>query len=418
MYAGDHSPEVQTASHRQPRSVTEVSQLIRGRIETDPRLSNVLVTGEVADHRSPPSGHQYFTLRDRESSLRCVMFRGGRGGRFLEDGAQVICEGRVGIYASRGDLQINVSSVEPVGTGLLQARLDELKRKLANEGLFNPSRKRPIPTFPTRIAVITSIQGAVLQDITNILKRRYPMLNMVVIPAAVQGAQAVEEIIHAFVNLDALAQITQVDAVILARGGGSLEDLMAFNDEMVARTIFACRTPVISAVGHETDHTIADLVADIRAPTPSAAAEIASPDIIDLKVAVAASAKSMQRSLEFQISSARERFELTCDRLADSAYDAEMYRNNVDNLLNRATSASQRFMEIRTEAIRRVEAQLQALGPQNTLKRGFTITRLKDGPVLTHASDLSIGDQIEVIFEDGRAEAETVSVDPHTRFGD
>lgn len=336
----------------------------------------------------------------------------------MEDGAQVICEGRVGIYASRGDLQINVSSVEPVGTGLLQARLDELKRKLANEGLFNPSRKRPIPTFPTRIAVITSIQGAVLQDITNILKRRYPMLNMVVIPAAVQGAQAVEEIIHAFVNLDALAQITKVDAVILARGGGSLEDLMAFNDEMVARTIFACRTPVISAVGHETDHTIADLVADIRAPTPSAAAEIASPDIIDLKVAVAASAKSLQRSLEFQISSARERFELTCDRLADSAYDAEMYRNNVDNLLNRATSASQRFMEIRTETIHRVEAQLQALGPQNTLKRGFTITRLQDGPVLTHASDLSIGDQIEVIFADGRAEAETVSIDTHTRFGD
>ena len=336
----------------------------------------------------------------------------------MEDGAQVICEGKVGIYASRGDLQINVSSVEPVGTGLLQARLDELKRKLASEGLFDPSRKRSISTFPTRIAVITSIQGAVLQDITNVLKRRYPMLDMVVIPVAVQGAQAVEEIIHAFVNLDALTQLTRVDAVILARGGGSLEDLMAFNDEMVARTIFACRTPVISGVGHETDHTIADLVADIRAPTPSAAAEIASPDIIDLKVAVAASAKSLQRSLEFRISSARERFELTCDRLADSAYDAETYRNNVDNLLNRATSASQRFMEIRTEAIRRVEAQLQALGPENTLKRGFSITRLKDGPVLTHASDLSIGDQIEVIFADGRAEAETVSVDTHTRFGE
>ncbi len=410
MYTGSATP-TRTVSRREPRTVSEVSQLIRALLEYDPLLSDLVVTGEVADLRQPRSGHSYFTLRDKEAALRCVQFKGGRGGQHLSDGAQVICDGRAGLYINRGDLQIVVTTVEPSGSGSLQAALNELRAKLANEGLFDTSRKRRLPSFPKRVAIITSPQGAVIQDITNVIRRRFPLLEMVLIPAAVQGEDSPAEIIQAFADLDALTSQIPVDAVILARGGGSLEDLMPFNDEMVARTIFASRTPVISAIGHETDHTIADLVADVRAPTPSAAAEIVSPDTVELMNDIGVRADSLRRGLGSRITAARQRFELTCDRLADAAVDTTRHRTQIEFLLERGGSACHRFIEAKRQALARSNAELTALSPTNVLNRGYAIARLKskDRVVITRADQVAKGDLIDLTLARGTIEAETVT---------
>ncbi len=479
-----------------PKSVSEVLRLISDVLDAEPQLTTVSVTGEVSNLRSPRSGHNYFSLRDREAALNCVLFRYRRGARFLEDGAQVISHGRVGVYQSRGDLQLVVDSVEPVGYGNLQAAFQELKRKLASEGLFDQSRKRPLPKFPECIAVITSPQGAVLQDITKVLARRYPMLKLVVIPAAVQGAQAASEIVEAFANLDALSRATRVDAAILARGGGALEDLIAFNDESVARTIFACRTPVISGVGHETDHTIADMVADIRAPTPSAAAEISSPDMRDLTKSVALASERIRQNVLKQISDAQERFEMARDRMdavrpdmyqrreetrslvrrmgiglssrtSNARHNFELARAQLDNVAPdgarmrlmmqnladrmmhgidvRITAASglsresidrlmraapdvgqkradieslrcqmqdstARYIKSRSDSVRALESELNALGPINVLNRGFAIARIKDGDTVIRAESVASGDYMELTFMDGTVDAEALSV--------
>ncbi len=410
MYTSPASP-AGTASLREPRTVTEVSYLIRSLLEHDPLLGNLVVTGEVADLRQPRSGHSYFTLRDKEAALRCVLFKGGRGTRHLDEGAQVICEGRAGLYVNRGDLQIVVSNVEPSGTGALQAALNELRAKLASEGLFDTSRKRRLPRFPKRVAVITSPHGAVIQDITNVIRRRFPLLELVLIPAAVQGENSPTEIIEAFADLDVLTSQLTVDAVILARGGGSLEDLMPFNDEMVARTIFASQTPVISGVGHETDHTIADLVADVRVPTPSAAAEIVSPDSAELMNDISTRADALRHSLGARITSSRQRFELTCDRLSDTAIDTAKCRAQVELLLERGGRACRQFIEWKHQSLARSRAELSALSPTNVLKRGYSIARLKskDRAVITRASQVSKGDLIDLTLALGTIEAQTVA---------
>ena len=245
-----------------PVTVSEVAHRIGRLLDGTPDLRGLRISGEVANLRLTPSGHHFFRLRDNEAALGCALFRFTPGAKHLEDGAQVICEGRANFYVNRGDLQIVVTNVEPAGLGVLQARLDELRRRLTAEGLFEASRKRIPPRFPSRIAVITAEGGSVWQDILNVLRRRYPMAEVVLIPVTVQGAAAAGEIEDAFAALDSHHAVNRVDVAILARGGGSLEDLMPFNEESVVRAIFACRVPVVSGVGHETDTTLADLVAD------------------------------------------------------------------------------------------------------------------------------------------------------------
>ena len=393
-----------------PNSVSEVSQLIQGLLKSDPKLANITIVGEVSGHSQPPSGHSYFSLRDREASLRCVMFRYGRGHQFLEDGALVVCEGSAGIYAPRGDLQIVVTSAEPAGVGDQQAQLEELRRKLRAEGLFDPSRKRSIPQFPKRIAVVTSEQGAVWHDIVNIVRRRYPLLELLLVPSAVQGELAPVSIIEALADLHAFAETEHIDAVIVGRGGGSAEDLMPYNDEMVARTIFASSIPVISAVGHETDFTIADDVADMRAPTPSAAAELVSPDIGGLKYETADYVQRLMRGLSGRVTLARQRLDLTQDRLADSAPDTDRYRERLDVLSGRAHDAWSRYLSMKREAMKRVEAELRALGPYNILERGYVIARRDDGQLVTRASNVKPKEILELTFADGKVETETRSV--------
>ena len=334
---------VRNANRRDPRSVSEISHLIQGLLKSDPQLSKISVIGEVSGYAQPASGHSYFSLRDRDASLRCVMFRYGRGHQFLEDGAQVVCQGGAGIYAPRGELQIVVTSAEPAGIGDQQAQLEELRRKLRAEGLFDPSRKRPIPHFPKRIAVVTSEQGAVWHDIVNIVRRRYPLLELVLLPSAVQGQLAPDSIIEAITELHSYAETERVDAVIVARGGGSPEDLMAYNDEMVARTIFASRIPVISAVGHETDFTIADDVADVRAPTPSAAAELVSPDSSELLEEIAGLSVRMDRGISQTLLQFNQQAEISHDRLNSHPPEINRYQDEVNSYRVRFDDAWMRF---------------------------------------------------------------------------
>ena len=405
----------EAASSRQTAyTVSAVAEYLKASLESDPRLADLMVVGEVSGYRNPSSGHHYFALRDEQSVLRCVMFRGGRGGQFLSDGSQVICHGRISIYTARGDLQYYVDQVEPDGVGALQKAFEEMRKRLESEGLFESGRKRQLPAMPARIAVITSPTGAVIQDILNVLTRRYPLAEVILIPTAVQGEKAAPEIVRAFQALNALDDI---DVAIVARGGGSLEDLWSFNEETVARAIFASNVPVISAIGHETDTTIADLVADVCAPTPSAAAEIVAPATADLAGEVAGYAARIDEIVRRRVADSRSHFELAVDRMNLRVPDTALPRQRIDDLLLRARLAGQRLVESSKLRLAAVEASLSALGPKKILGRGYTITRLADGKAATSALQFETGDRMAVTFADGSVDATVDRSSPDTAPG-
>jgi exodeoxyribonuclease VII large subunit len=388
-------------------TVSQANAYLKEALDSDPVLADITITGEVSGYRRPASGHHYFALRDANSTVRCVMFTPGRGANYLADGAQVLARGRISLYPARGELQLYTSSVRPVGLGALQAAFEELKRKLEAEGLFDQSRKRPLPRFPQRIAVITSPTGAVIQDIINVLRRRYPLGEVVIVATPVQGETAVAGIVSAFAAVNAAPGI---DAAILARGGGSLEDLWPFNDEAVARAIFACRVPLVSAIGHETDFTIADFVADVRAPTPSAAAELVTPDWRELARQVKTHAQSLSATLDAQVREARMALEMARDRLGGRAPELDVPRRRIEELLRSAGLAASRLIEGKAAALRTARTALNALGPSQILERGYAIVRITDGPVLRRAADTKPGDPLTVMLADGTVHAETKSV--------
>ena len=403
------------ASSRQTAyTVSAVAEYLKASLESDPRLADLMVVGEVSGYRNPSSGHHYFALRDEQSVLRCVMFRGGRGGQFLSDGSQVICHGRISIYTARGDLQYYVDQVEPDGVGALQKAFEEMRKRLESEGLFESGRKRQLPAMPARIAVITSPTGAVIQDILNVLTRRYPLAEVILIPTAVQGEKAAPEIVRAF---QALNTLDDIDVAIVARGGGSLEDLWSFNEETVARAIFASNVPVISAIGHETDTTIADLVADVCAPTPSAAAEIVAPATADLAGEVAGYAARIDEIVGRRVADSRSHFELAVDRMNLRVPDTALPRQRIDDLLVRARLAGQRLVESSKLRLATVEASLSALGPKKILGRGYTITRLADGKAATSVLQFETGDRMAVMFADGSVDATVDRSSPDTAPG-
>ena len=413
MTSSEESDEA--ASSRQTAyTVSAVAEYLKASLESDPRLADLMVVGEVSGYRNPSSGHHYFALRDEQSVLRCVMFRGGRGGQFLSDGSQVICHGRISNYTARGDLQYYVDQVEPDGVGALQKAFEEMRKRLESEGLFESGRKRQLPAMPARIAVITSPTGAVIQDILNVLTRRYPLAEVILIPTAVQGEKAAPEIVRAFQALNALDDI---DVAIVARGGGSLEDLWSFNEETVARAIFASNVPVISAIGHETDTTIADLVADVCAPTPSAAAEIVAPATADLAGEVAGYAARIDEIVGRRVADSRSHFELAVDRMNLRVPDTALPRQRIDDLLVRARLAGQRLVESSKLRLAAVEASLSALGPKKILGRGYTITRLADGKAATSALQFETGDRMAVTFADGSVDATVDRSSPDTAPG-
>ena len=405
---GNYDSSNEQSGQKTAYTVSAVADYLKASLESDLRLADLTVVGEVSGYRNPSSGHHYFALRDEQSVIRCVMFRFGRGGQFLADGNQVICRGRISIYTARGDLQYYVDQVEPDGVGALQQAYEEMRKRLESEGLFKLDRKRTFPELPSRIAVITSPTGAVIQDIINVITRRYPLAEIILIPTSVQGDKAAPEIVQAFKALNAMDDI---DVAIVARGGGSLEDLWACNEEIVARAIFACNVPVISAIGHETDTTIADFVADRRAPTPSAAAEIVAPDVRDLGAYVSGFTSRIDEIISRNMRDSRTRFEMAIDRMNLRAPDTQFPRQRVDDLLARARLAGQHLVESSRQRLETVEASLNALGPAKILGRGYTITRIANGNAATSAKQFSAGDKLGVTFADGSVETTVDEVD-------
>ncbi len=392
-------------THDSILSVSEVTRHVKRLLDSSELLQDISVRAEVSNFKRHSSGHLYFSLKDEVSQLSCIMFRGAAAHLSFEpeDGMRVIASGDVSVYERGGRYQLYTRFMQPDGLGDLHLAFERLKAKLEAEGLFDPARKRPVPRFPRRIAIITSPTGAAIRDITTILARRYPAASQLIVPAIVQGDEAASSIVKA---LAVANEADEVDTIILGRGGGSIEDLWAFNEEIVARAIYASARPVISAVGHETDFTIADFVADLRAPTPSAAAELAVPDQAELRALVA----GLSERLRLALLGGLERRRITLAQLAARRalrFPAERLRQSeqaVDELssrMDRAYSHRLERLSARTQALR---DRLEALGPAQTLERGYALClRPADGALITRLKQLSVGDRVNVRFHDGTA---------------
>ncbi len=391
-------------------SVTALAGLLQGRLEAD--FGEVWVVGELSGLRTPASGHIYFTLKDETSQLRGVMFRSyARLLRFRpEEGLEVLIKGRVSLYAVRGDLQVYATSMEPRGLGEQQLALEQLTAKLDAEGLFDPERKRPLPFFPRRVGVVTALGGAALQDILTILHGRCPYTQVVVRPTKVQGAGAGVEIAA---SINDLNEHGQVEMIIVGRGGGSREDLSAFNEEVVARAIAASDRPVIAAVGHEIDLSIADLVADSRAPTPTAAAEMAVPVWADLSDRVAGTARALATAMERAVTDRRRQAMRLEERLRDPQHQVDALREQTRTALARLRSAFARRNESVHARLEDLAATLNSLSPLAVLGRGYSLTRtLAENAVVRDAATLRPGARVRLTFAQGEARARIEEVTP------
>ncbi|HEX9263764.1 MAG TPA: exodeoxyribonuclease VII large subunit [Candidatus Binatia bacterium] len=382
-------------------TVSELNELVKGTLEA--HLGAVWVQGEISNFRVPPSGHYYFTLKDDKNQIGAVMFRRqGTGLRFTpENGMAVLCLGRVGLYCVRGDLQLYVDDMEPQGQGALFLAFEQLKKKLAAEGLFAPERKKPLPFLPSSIGIVTSHRGAALHDMLRMLGDRYPDRRVVVRAVKVQGDGAAKEIAQ---GIDDLNRFGAVDVIIIGRGGGSLEDLWAFNEEIVARAIVASKVPVVSAVGHEIDFTIADFVADERAPTPTAAAEMVVPRKADLRQQIAMLNLQLSRNIQFKLETAEENLRGLVKRLADPGRKLRENQQRLDEL---SVDLLRRFQErLRQGKNRLAEAagRMSALSPLAVLERGYCIAhKLPEERIVKSAATLAVGDLIRVTFAAGKS---------------
>lgn len=377
-------------------SVSEVTQRVKAAIESAPGLQNIWMKGEISNFRQPSSGHMYFTLKDEYSRMRAVMFRSrAQSLPFrLEDGLTVLVRGSVGLYEAAGEYQFYVEEVVPAGQGALYLAFEQLKARLAQEGLF--AQKRPLPFFPKTVGLITSPTGAAVRDMISVIRRRNPTVNILLIPAVVQGEEAAPSLCQAI----ALAQqCPQIDVLIIGRGGGSLEELWAFNEESVARAIFRSRIPTISAVGHETDFTIADFVADYRAPTPSAAAEVAVPELRALKSTLADLRQRAAVALRKRAQHYRERLRLL-ERsavLTRPERTLREYRQRVDELLQRAEESTRTRLERLRHRLNMAVAKLDSLSPLATLSRGYAIClRQRTGEIVRDADEVADGERLLV----------------------
>jgi exodeoxyribonuclease VII large subunit len=365
------------------------------------------LSGEISNPRQYPSGHLYFTLKDENAALSCVMWRSavGRLTWKPKQGDAALAHGHVSVYASRGNYQLYVDRLRPAGLGDLHARFEQLRDRLREEGLFDPERKRPLPEFPQVLGIVTSPQAAALQDVLNVLHRRYPLAQVLLAPTLVQGDQAPPRIVAALQALDAR---DDVDAILLVRGGGSLEELWAFNDERVARAIVACRHPVVSGVGHETDFTIADFVADLRAPTPSVAAELAVPDQADLRQMIQAGVLRLERNMEQRLGQARQALEQRQRALQHLSPQSQVdtHRQQVDDFSHRAGRALTALLALHRSRLTGLQARLQTLSPHATLARGYAVVRLMDtGLIVRSVAQVTGGDALAVRVQDGEFEA-------------
>jgi exodeoxyribonuclease VII large subunit len=428
----DFAFDTPPASRAEPHvfSVSEVTRSVRTVLEQC-FASEIVVEGEVSNYRKQASGHQYFTLKDAQSQLTCVMF--ARPGAWrkqtipLEDGMQIRARGRLTVYEARGQYQLSVQQVEPAGAGLLQAKFEALKRKLQAEGLFDPARKKALPQFPAVVALVTSPSGAALRDMLNIFTRRSPWLRQIVVPARVQGDGSAEEIVAALQLLNDWERraLPKPDVIVVARGGGSAEDLWEFNEEIVARAVVASAIPVVSAVGHEIDFTICDFAADLRAPTPSAAAEIIAPDGAELLRRIELLGARVQREVRNQIDSQAQQLDMAGEALVRGLRDRlgrykawlaeqgawlkahrpdqiiQMRRQMIASLEQQLARCFTTGFDRRRQQLQRFADHLRLLSPDDTLKRGYSITTHADGRLVRSRAEVKSGEKVLTRLSDG-----------------
>ena len=415
-------------------TVSELTRSIRGTLET--KFGAVWVQGEISNYKLHPSGHQYFTLKDARAQIACVIFRNTMPPlrQPLADGAQVQVYGQVSVFEARGQYQLSVQILQPRGLGLLQAKFEALKRKLEGEGLFAAEHKRALPKFPRRIGIVTSPSGAAIRDILNVLKRRAPWLQILINPVRVQGTGAAQEIAVAIRELATPNENWKpLDLIVIARGGGSMEDLWEFNEEIVARAMAAAEIPIVSAVGHEIDFTISDFVADLRAPTPSAAAELIVPDIVDLRRRMDGCARTIGRELMKRIRDAQQQIDHGRETLRrclahkidnyrrslvhiaralqsrSPGRELVMRRNRFIDLHRRFVVSPPRLIENAKQRFARIEGILRVLGPDATLRRGYSITMSERGKIIRTIATIRPRMKIRTRVSDGEFGSEVTA---------
>jgi len=384
-------------------SVTEVNQYIKTVLDSQPLLNEVFIRGEISNYKRYPSGHHYFTLKDAEGAMRCVMFKGqAMRLRFQpENGMKVIALGRVSVFPRDGAYQLYCNELSPDGIGDLHVAFEQLKEKLWQEGLFDESHKKPLPRFPQRIAIITSGAGAAVHDMIRIIRRRYPIAKVLVLPVRVQGVEAPPEIVGAI----RYANRYQVgDVIITGRGGGSIEDLWAFNDERVARAIYESEIPVISAVGHEPDVTIADFVADVRAATPSHAAEIAVPDQEELKERLEGAKASLEMSQRKRLELLRSRLDALAAKrvMTDPMAFIQDKRMVLDFAQSRLSHSGEKILSEPKKKLSTLAASMDALSPLKVLGRGYAMVTDEQGGLVKSVADTKTGERLDVAVSDGK----------------
>lgn len=392
-------------------SVSEINEYIKGMLDGDKLLSRVYIRGELSNYKIYPSGHHYFTMKDEGGAIKCVMFKSSSAKlKFRpENGMKVIAFGRVTVYPRDGAYQLYCTELTPDGLGDLHLAFEQLKEKLYKEGLFDPSHKKPLPKYPQTIAIITSSAGAAVRDMLRILGKRYPLTKAVILPVRVQGTEAPAEIVGAirYCNRHHIG-----DLIITGRGGGSIEDLWAFNDERVARAIYESQIPVISAVGHEPDVTISDYVADLRAATPSNAAELAVPDMADLNIRLNEAQNAMSRALQKKT----QLYRRSLDALAGSRalQDPTNYladrQMQLDHLQTCLASAMDRRLNNKKRDFIRLTATLDALSPLKVLGRGYSVTKTSRGSIVKSVADVAPGDKLEIDLTDGKLDCRVETI--------
>ena len=387
-------------------SITQLNEYIRGKMDSDPLLTQVAVRGEISNYKLYPSGHHYFTLKDESSALRCVMFKGNAARlRFRpENGMKIIAMGKVSVFPRDGAYQLYCTAMAIDGIGDLYAAFEQLKQKLGAQGLFDPDHKKPIPKFPGTIGIITSSAGAAIHDMLRILRKRYPLSRVRLLPVRVQGVEAPGEIAAAigYANHHKLA-----DLLIVGRGGGSIEDLWAFNDERVAYAIYQSQIPVISAVGHEPDVTISDYVSDLRAATPSNAAELAVPDQDSLRQSLDAMSSTMASSLSRQLKSAQQHLNMLSrsPALQSPTGYLEQRQQNLEMLKNALVSAQSQQITRKEKQYVAYVSKLDAMSPLKVLSRGYSMSQTDRGEVIRSVHQVELGQRIQISLEDGKISA-------------
>ena len=382
-------------------TVSQINNYIKKILDQNIILNNVWVKGELSNFKLHYSGHIYTTLKDEGGVLKAVMFKGAASKLMFapKDGMKVLARGRVGVYENGGVYQLYIEEMTPDGVGELYIAYEQLKARLQEEGLFDEQYKKPIPRFPSRVGVITASTGAAVRDIINVITRRWPMAEIVLYPAQVQGTGAAETVVA---GIEYFNKTNSVDTIIAGRGGGSIEDMWAFNEEIVARAIFASKIPIISAVGHETDFTIADFVADLRAPTPSAAAEIAVPSVLELSGTLnmylsrlTNAQASILKSLQLKLNSMK--LKTPQEIINDNS-------QRLDNLTRRLESSFKMILIEKRKILGEESGKLNALSPLNTLSRGYSIPVKEDGTVIRSAEEMNTGDEFTLKLRDGDKE--------------